>query len=80
MHARVLRLIHTWACMPLEATSKETSMPTLRSRFLTLFLALTCLGGCGLVSYEQALQWHLDNEAMKKELDRQGFPQYSPPL
>lgn len=55
-------------------------MPTLRSRFLTLFLALTCLGGCGLVSYEQALQWHLDNEAMKKELDRQGFPQYSPPL
>lgn len=55
-------------------------MRILRSRFLTLILALTCLGGCGLVSYEQGLQWRLDNEAMRKELERQGFPQYSPPL
>ncbi len=55
-------------------------MRTMHASLVALFLALTCLNGCSLVSYEQGLQWHLDNEAMKKELERQGFPQYSPPL
>lgn len=55
-------------------------MRTVHAKLLALFLVLSCLNGCGLVSYEQGLKWHLENEAMKKELERQGFPQYSPPL
>lgn len=47
---------------------------------LPLLILLAVIGGCGLVSYEQGLKWHLENEAMKKELERQGFPQYSPPI
>lgn len=45
-----------------------------------VMLACSTLASCTAASYEEALQWHLYNEAMKKDLERQGFPQYSPPL
>lgn len=53
---------------------------TARTLILASLIACLASNGCGLVSYEQGLRWHLENEAMKKELERQGFPQYSPPL
>ncbi len=45
---------------------------------LTLSL-LSLITGCADLRYryDQGLKWHLENEAAKRELDQQGFPQYT---
>lgn len=42
--------------------------------------ALAGLQGCADLRTRppQGLEWHLQNEAQKRELTRQGFDQYSP--
>jgi hypothetical protein len=58
---------------------------TARQRWIAV-IVLGSLGtgvaGCAELQmrYPQGLKWHLENEAHKKELERQGFPQYVPPV
>jgi hypothetical protein len=46
---------------------------------LTLAAAAILVAGCADFNYRypQGLQWHLENEAHKKALNDQGFPQYT---
>ena len=51
-----------------------------RVRMITMALLLLAVtSGCAdfRYRYEQGLKWHLENEAAKNELDRNGFPQYT---
>jgi hypothetical protein len=46
---------------------------------VTLLAATAALTGCASHAerYRQGLQWHLDNEVQKAQLNAQGFPQYN---
>jgi hypothetical protein len=56
-------------------------MPSIKTVLAVALIALsTAFGGCAAHNqrYSQGLQWHLDNEAQKAQLNAMGFPQYSP--
>ena len=54
-------------------------MKTTAARLALALSLLSLIAGCADLRYryEQGLKWHLENEAAKRELDRQGFQQYS---
>jgi len=65
----------------------SSSRPVRRTTAVALVAALAvpsllALGGCAEMErrYREGPKWQAEDEAMKRELERQGFPQYSPPL
>ncbi len=47
-------------------------------RLMLIVLAAAALAGCASDwRYKQGLQWSLENEAEKRRLEAQGFPQYT---
>ena len=44
-----------------------------------LWVVGSVLGGCTghAERFKQGLQWHLSNEEQKRDLNNQGFPQYT---